>query len=294
MRYKELFIEYLRFEKRYSRHTILSYENDLSQYLDFAQNTGIQDEIPDAKTIRMWIVEQMETGTTARTIHRKMSTLRSFCKYLMQQGHLRSNPLDKIIKPKLKKRLPEFIEEEKINSFLDKFEFGNDYTGTRNRLIIELLYQTGIRRAELIALKTDSFQPYKNQIRVFGKRNKERIIPVLTSLAELIISYTIIRNKEFPGAEYENLLLTDRGKPVYDKLIYRVVRNFLSMITTKDKKSPHILRHTFATHLLNKGADLNAIKELLGHANLSATQVYTHNSFENLRNSYNKAHPRAD
>jgi integrase/recombinase XerC len=294
MRYKELFIEYLRFEKRYSKHTILSYENDLNQYLDFAQNTGIHDEIPDAKTIRMWIVEQMETGITARSIHRKMSTLRSFCKYLMQQGHLRSNPLDKVIKPRLKKRLPEFIEEERINSFLDKFEFGNDYTGARNRLIIELLYQTGIRRAELIALKTDSFQPYKNQVRVFGKRNKERIIPVLPSLAELITSYTEKRNKEFPEVEYENLLLTERGKPVYDKLIYRVVRNFLSMITTKDKKSPHILRHTFATHLLNKGADLNAIKELLGHANLSATQVYTHNSFENLRNSYNKAHPRAD
>lgn len=294
MRYKELFFEYLRFEKRYSQHTILSYENDLNQYFSFALNTGIPGELPDAKTIRMWIVEQMESGITARSVHRKMSTLRSYCKFLMQKGQLKSNPLEKVLKPKLKKRLPEFIEEDKINSFLDKYEFGGDFAGTRNRLIIELFYQTGIRRAELIELKTDSFEPYKNQIRVLGKRNKERIIPVLKPLAELLRSYTDLRNTKFPESENNYLLLTEKGNPVYDKLIYRVVQNFLAMVTTRDKKSPHILRHTFATHLLNKGADLNAIKELLGHANLSATQVYTHNSFENLRNSYNKAHPRAD
>jgi integrase/recombinase XerC len=294
MRYKELFIEYLSFEKRYSKHTILSYKNDLNQYFEFAKNAGTSDEIPDTKTIRMWIVDQMESGITSRSIHRKMSSLRSYSKYLMQQGHLKNNPLDKVLKPKLNKRLPEFIEEEKINAFLDKYEFGEDFTGTRNRLIIELLYQTGIRRAELIALKTYSFQDSKNQLRVFGKRNKERIIPVTDSLAKLFEDYLIIRNSTFPYLEMDSLFLTSKGKPVYDKLIYRIVQNFLGLVTTRDKKSPHVLRHSFATHLLNKGADLNAIKELLGHANLSATQVYTHNSFETLKNTYNKAHPRAD
>ncbi|MGC9341438.1 MAG: tyrosine-type recombinase/integrase, partial [Bacteroidales bacterium] len=200
----------------------------------------------------------------------------------------------KVLKPKLNKRLPEFIEEEKINILLDKYEFGEDFTGTRNRLIIELLYQTGIRRAELIALRIDSFQISKNQLRVFGKRNKERIIPVTHSLAKLFEDYLFIRNSTFPGLEMDNLFLTSKGKQVYDKLIYRIVQNFLGLVTTRDKKSPHVLRHSFATHLLNKGADLNAIKELLGHANLSATQVYTHNSFEKLKNTYNKAHPRAD
>lgn len=289
-----MFIEYLRFEKRCSQHTILSYKNDLNQYFDFAQNSGISSEIPDTKTIRMWIVDQMESGITSRSIHRKMSSLRSYSKYLMQQGHLKSNPLDKVLKPKLKKRLPEFIEEEKINATLDRYEFGEDFQGIRNRLIIELLYQTGMRRAELIALKTNSFQASEKQLRVYGKRNKERIIPVIDSLVKLFQDYLLMRNSTFPDSVYDNLLLTDKGKPVYDKLIYRVVQNFLGLVTTRDKKSPHVLRHTFATHLLNKGADLNAIKELLGHANLSATQVYTHNSFENLRNTYNKAHPRAD
>lgn len=294
MRYKDSFIEYLRFEKRFSLHTILSYKNDLNQYFVFAQNAGIEEEIPDSKNIRMWIVSLMEKGFTARTIHRKLSALRSYSRYLMQQGYIISNPLDKVLKPKLKKRLPEFIDQENINVFLNNFDFGKGFTAARNRVIIELLYQTGMRRAELTALKLQSYQDTKRQLKVLGKRNKERLIPVTQSLAEIIESYISIRHEEFPTCKTNHMLLTDKGEPVYDKLIYRVVQNFLSLITTKDKKSPHVLRHTFATHLLNNGADLNAIKELLGHTNLSATQVYTHNSFENLRNTYKKAHPRAD
>lgn len=294
MRHKHDFIEYLRFEKRFSKHTILSYENDLRQYFEFAVKSGQTDDLPDTATLRMWVVSQMENNITPRTIHRKLSTLRSYCKYLMQRGYLKTNPLDKVLKPKLNRRLPEFIENERINHFLDSYDFGNDFAGRRNRLILELLYQTGMRRAELISLKLSSIDVSKKQILVRGKRNKQRIIPISSKLTILIEDYIQIRKEAFQGSGEEFLLLTDKGKPVYDKLIYRVVNNFLSYLTTRKKKSPHVLRHTFATHLLNKGADLNAIKELLGHANLSATQVYTHNSFENLKNTYKKAHPRAD
>jgi len=294
MRYKEDFIEYLRFEKRSSPHTILSYENDLRQYYEFAAGISKEEELPEARTLRMWIITQMESGIKPRTIHRKMSCMRSFCKFLMQQGYLKSNPLDRVLKPKVNKRLPEFLDEEKINRFLNDHSFGDDFTGIRDHLIIELLYQTGIRRAELVSLKLGSYHQQKQQLLIHGKRNKERLIPVSRVLAELIDRYIMIRNEKFPDAGDNHLLLTEKGEPVYDKLIYRLVQGYLSLLTTRAKKSPHIIRHTFATHLLNRGADLNAIKELLGHSNLSATQVYTHNSFENLKKSYKKAHPRAD
>jgi integrase/recombinase XerC len=294
MRYTESFIEYLRFEKRYSPHTILSYENDLRQYYEFTASTGSSDTLPDSRNIRLWIISQMEEGITPRTIHRKMSSLRSFSKYLMQQGQLKSNPLDKVIKPKLNKRLPEFVEEDKLNDFLNDYSFEDDFTGVRNHLIIELLYQTGIRRAELIALQLGSYHWDKQQLLVFGKRNKQRLIPVSRSLEMMLDEYLRVRSETFPDTNDDHLFLTGKGNPMYEKLVYRIVQNFLSLLTTQNKKSPHILRHTFATHLLNKGADLNAIKELLGHSNLSATQVYTHNSFESLKKSYKKAHPRAD
>ena len=294
MKHKERFVEYLRFEKRYSKHTILAYENDLKQYFEFAESVGQTDDVPDTRTIRMWIVSAMEKHISSRSIHRKMSSLRGFCKYLIRIGQLSSNPLDKVIKPKLSKRLPEFLEETKINSLLDDFHFGDSYSGLRNRLIVELLYQTGIRRNELIDLKLSSYQGYKKQLLVQGKRNKERLIPVSLSLGMLMDEFIGSRSMQFPESADEHLFLTKRGLPLYDKFVYRIVQNYLSMVTSKKKKSPHVLRHTFATHLLNNGADLNAIKELLGHANLSATQVYTHNSFENLKKSYKKAHPRAD
>ena len=187
-----------------------------------------------------------------------------------------------------------FVENDKMNNFLNEHDFGTDYSGIRNRLILEILFQTGIRRAELIDLHLDSVNPDQNQIKVLGKRNKERIIPISPSLSKLIHTYINVRSSNFPGIGSSELFLTDKAKPIYPKMVYNIVNSYLKYVTSLEKKSPHVLRHSFATHLLNNGADLNAIKELLGHSSLAATQVYTHNSFEKLKSIYHKAHPRAD
>ena len=207
---------------------------------------------------------------------------------------MKSNPLDKVLKPKMKKRIPSFIDQEKLNDVLDKFDFGRNYEGIRNQLIVETLYQTGIRRSELVGLKITSVNLNDNNLRVIGKRNKERVIPIGTELSRKYKTYMDLREEIFTGTTEQSLFLTGDGKPIYAKLVYRMINQFLKMVTTLEKKSPHLLRHTFATHLLNKGADINAIKELLGHANLAATQVYTHNTFEKLKKIYKQAHPRAN
>ncbi len=292
--YKEEFLSYLRYEKRYSGHTIESYDRDLSQFGAFCAEAGATEPEPNARVIRLWVVSLLEANLSPRTIHRKLSCLRSYSRYLLREGHIKTNPLDKVLKPKMNRRLPVFIDEENLNRFLDTHDFGTDFTGVRDRLIIELLYQTGIRRNELITLTCHAVDFTGRQLKVSGKRNKERIIPFGTDLSDLMSEYMEKRNAAFPGCREEALLLTRSGSPLYPRLVYRVVNRFLHLLTTLDQKSPHILRHTFATHLLNKGADLNAIKELLGHANLGATQIYTHNSFEKLKEIYNKAHPRAD
>ncbi len=294
MLYKEVFLSYLRFEKRYSDHTIKSYDNDLSQFRIFCESTGTADLEFDSALIRLWVVSLLESHVTPRTIHRKLSSLRSYSRFLLREGHIKTNPLDKVLKPKMNRRIPLFIEEDHLNHFLDTYEFGTDFKGVRDRLIVEILYQTGIRRSELIGLTLLSIDLDSLQLKVLGKRNKERLVPFGNDLANLMSEYTALRTSNFPMCKEEALLLTDSGLPLYPNLVYRVINRFLRLVTTLEKKSPHILRHTFATHLLNKGADLNAIKELLGHANLGATQVYTHNSFEKLKKVYNKAHPRAD
>ncbi len=294
MLYKEDFISYLRNEKRYSGHTVLAYRKDLEQFDDFCNEFHAGENSLDSKLIRLWMVHLLQSGISNRSVHRKLSTLGSYSKYLINKGRLESNPLDRIIKPKLKKRLPVFLDQQNLNHFLNTFQFGDDFKGIRNQLIIEMLYQTGMRRAELVNLTFNSVDIQARQIKVLGKRNKERIIPVPAELCVLVNAYIDIRNREFPENETELLFLSDKGKAIYPKLIYNVVNNYLGMITTMEKKSPHVLRHSFATHLLNKGADLNAIKELLGHANLAATQVYTHNSFEKLKSIYHHAHPRAN
>jgi integrase/recombinase XerC len=294
MLYKDEFLSYLRFEKRYSAYTIESYQNDLSQYHVFCLESGSKDIVLDHSIIRMWIVSLLEKGITARSVNRKLSTLKTFSKYLIREGLLKSNPLEKVLKPKMSKRIPSFIDQEKLNDVLDNFDFGDDYQGNRNQVIIEILYQTGIRRSELVGLKTSSVNLQENNIRILGKRNKERIIPLNPDLSARIKIYLNLREKIFPGIIEESLFLTIGGEPIYPKLVYRLVNQFLKMVTTLEKKSPHLLRHTFATHLLNKGADINAIKELLGHANLAATQVYTHNTFEKLKDIYKQAHPRAN
>ena len=294
MLYKDEFLSYLRFEKRYSEYTIESYHNDLSQYHAFCIKAGSHEFVFDHSMIRLWIVSLLESGISARSVNRKLSALKTFAKYLIREGLLKSNPLEKVLKPKMSKRIPAFIDQEKLNDVLDKFDFGNNYEGIRNQLIVETLYQTGIRRSELVGLKMTSVDLNENNLRVLGKRNKERIIPIGTELSKKIRSYLDFREKIFPGTMEQSLFLTTDGKPIYPKLVYRMINQFLKMVTTLEKKSPHLLRHTFATHLLNKGADINAIKELLGHANLAATQVYTHNTFEKLKSIYKQAHPRAN
>jgi integrase/recombinase XerC len=287
------FLRYLQAEKRYAEHTVRAYKNDLNQFHAFCQDADNEGMDLNVKTIRSWVVHLMDTGYSSRTVHRKLTSLSSYCKYLIKENQLDSNPLERVLKPKLSKRVPTFVEEGKINSLLDEFEFGEDFKGIRNRLVLDLLYQTGMRRSELTGLTIGSVNREGKSVKVIGKRGKERIIPVTDELLLALERYIIKRNEVAAIQPTDQLIVTEKGEPAYDKLVYRIVNGYLSMVTTLDKKSPHVLRHTFATHMLNRGADLNAIKELLGHANLSATQVYTHNTYKKLKSIYNQAHPRA-
>ncbi len=296
MNYKELFLNYLRFEKRYSQHTILSYQTDLDQFEryahDYLEDEGGLDRA-DTKLIRSWVAHLMESGLSARSVNRKITTLKTFHKFMMREQHIKINPMDKVISPKSNKTLPAFVEEEKMDELLDLHSFGEDFHGARNKLIIELLYLTGMRLSELIMLEDKHIDHYECTVRVTGKRNKERIIPLEQSAVDVITNYLALRKQEFPETSTAHFFVTDKGKPLYPKFVYKVVNNYLRLVTTMEKRSPHVLRHSFATHMLNRGADLNAIKEILGHANLSATQVYTHNTFEKLVTIYKQAHPRA-
>jgi len=286
------FLKYLQAERRYARHTIKAYSNDLNQFHAFCQENDKEGMDLHFRTIRSWVVYLMDADYSPRTVHRKLTSLRTYCKYLIGLGELESNPMDKVLKPKLSKRMPAFVDEANMDRLLDEYDFGNDFTGVRNKLVIDLLYQTGMRRSELIGLKTGSVNLLGKSIKVKGKREKERIIPLIDEIVEAIEHYLVLRHQVAEDPE-GSLVVTEKGMPAYDKLVYRIVNKYLAMVTTLDKKSPHVLRHTFATHMLNQGADLNAIKELLGHANLSATQVYTHNTYKKLKSIYNQAHPRA-
>ena len=288
--YKDLFLKYLQFEKRFSVNTIKSYENDLIQFTDFF---GSDIHLADDKIIRNWVVNLMEKDFSVLTVNRKISTLKTFYKFLLREGYIKSNPMDKVTAPKIKKKLPSFVDEKQMTILLDDYSFGEDFKGIRNRTIIEMFYNTGIRLSELIGLKHNSVDLVNKTIKVLGKRNKERIIPVHISFNKLLEQYTRVKELEFGNYQNDYFFVTDKGNKLYEKFVYRIVNKYLNLVTTIEKKSPHILRHTFATHLLNHGADLNAIKELLGHANLSATQVYTHNTFEKLKTIYKQAHPRA-
>jgi integrase/recombinase XerC len=289
----EDFILYLQTEKRYSEHTLSAYKNDINQFHAFCHENDLGGMDLHFRTIRSWVVSLMDTGYSPRSVHRKLTSLQSYCKYLIRIGELDSNPMDKVQKPRLNRRIPSFVDEVQIDRLLDDFDFGDDFEGIRNKLILDLLYQTGIRRSELIKLSFASLDLEGKSLKVSGKRKKERIIPLGDELIARINEYAARRNEIILPDKEAPLFITAKGKPLYDKLVYRVVTRYLSLVTTLDKKSPHILRHTFATHMLNHGADLNTIKELLGHANLSATQVYTHNTFKKLKSIYNQAHPRA-
>ncbi|MDA3952203.1 MAG: tyrosine-type recombinase/integrase [Bacteroidales bacterium] len=293
--YKDLFLKYLQFEKRFSVNTIKSYNNDLSKFAEFVAISFDIYEIhqADEKLIRAWIVSLMEKNFSALSIKRKISTLKTFFKFLLREGIVVANPTNKVIIPRTSKKLPAFVDEKQINNLLDDYLFGNDFSGVRNKTILEMFYNTGMRLSELIELRNNSIDLYNATVKVLGKRNKERLIPLHKLFLESLKKYTETREKEFPNLEHDFLFVTDKGNKLYAKFVYRVVNKYLNFVTTIEKKSPHILRHTFATHMLNHGADLNAIKELLGHANLSATQVYTHNTFEKLKTIYKQAHPRA-
>ncbi|MGB0887198.1 MAG: tyrosine-type recombinase/integrase [Vicingaceae bacterium] len=287
------FCDYLLHQKRYSVHTITAYKKDLTQFKSFLLSDFEIDNIKKANSsiIRSWIVHLIEKEVSPRTINRKISTLKSFYKYLLKNKEIEISPLLKVITPKTSKRLPVFVGETDMQNLFSEVVFENNFEGIRDQLILELFYASGIRLTELVNLTINSIDFNNSTIKVIGKRNKERIIPFGENIKKAFNQYTIERNKLFNKPTI--LFLTAKGKKIYPKLVYRIVNHYLSSVTTIHKKSPHVLRHTFATHMLNNGADLNAIKEILGHANLSATQVYTHNSIEKLKNIHKQAHPKA-
>jgi integrase/recombinase XerC len=295
MSHKESFLQYLQIEKRYSPHTVRSYLNDLDQFFSFLTSQGQPDDPVSVTShdIRAWVVSMLDNSYSAVSVHRKISCLRVFYRYLRKEGVVKSDPLEKVSLPKRKKSLPVFVEEGALDDLLDKYNFGDSFAGIRNRTIIEMLYLTGMRRAELIGLRITDVDLAEGTIKVTGKRNKQRIIPFVKIFSERLKEYLNKRDAEVGSAAGGWFFVTDSGNKLYDKYVYNTVNRYLGMVTTIEKKSPHILRHTFATHMLNRGADLNSIKELLGHANLSATQIYTHNTFEKLRKIYKQAHPRA-
>ena len=290
------FINHLRYESRYSEHTLTAYFKDITSFEEF-----LSLEFPnvlllnvESYIIRAWMVSLSVSGLKSSSINRKISSLRTFYHFLKNQSMINVNPVS-LIKP-LKKplRLPTYVEEDKMDNLFNLVEFDNSYKGVLDRLLIDLLYTTGIRLSELTGIKESNIDFQHGAIKVLGKRNKERIIPISEETKSLIRQYINLRNDEFPKIEnYEALFLTANGTKIYNKFVYRRINYYLSQVTTLSKKSPHVIRHSFATHMLNHGADLNAIKEILGHASLAATQIYTHNSIEKLKSVYKQAHPKA-
>jgi len=289
------FLKYLQFEKRYSPKTVLSYSTDLNQFQKFITEVfqDYKPETADYGVIRSWIIQLVEQELDAVSVNRKIACLRSFYKFLLKQEVIEKNPMTKIRVLRTKKKLPHFIQETEMVSLLDNTDFKNDHEGLRSQLMLELFYGTGIRLSELITLKDINVNLRDQTIKVLGKRNKERIIPFSSSIVSLIEGYREVRNKEVDIKNHGRLLVTDSGDELYPMLVYRTVKFYLKEHTLVEKKSPHVLRHSYATHLLNKGAEINAVKDLLGHSSLAATQVYTHNSMEKLKKVFEQAHPKA-
>lgn len=289
MSYKDSFIHYLEVEKRYSKHTTLAYEEDLNQFVSFAElKTSTEWKEVNYQLVRSWVVELLESGQSNRTVSRKISCLRSFFKWLINEGKIGENPMLRIRGPKVEKRLPQFVKQTEIDGARIEGLFASNFEGVRDRLMFELFYQTGIRLSELIELKNKDVSSLS--IKVLGKRNKERIIPIGKELHGIILAYQSLKPD---GPDSQILLFVKKdGRKLSPKFVYRKINTYLGSVTNVQKKSPHVLRHTFATHMLNNGAGLETLKELLGHANLSATQVYTHNSFAQINSIYSHAHPR--
>jgi integrase/recombinase XerC len=288
------FLKYLQFEKRLSPHTVTAYATDLHQFAEFLQNTF---RLPDPGQadhglVRSWIISLVESGIDAPSVNRKIACLRSFYKFLLRQESIRRDPMMKIRALKTKKKLPSFVKESEMANLLDNNLLEDNLAGWTERLVLELFYGTGIRLSELLNLKESNVDFNGRTIKVLGKRNKERVIPFSKKLVSIIEGYRE-KKMQIAHVQSENLLVTENGKPCYPMMIYRIVKKNLQCYSTSDKKSPHVLRHTYATHLLDKGAEINAVKDLLGHSSLAATQVYTHNSMEKLKKVFDQAHPKA-
>ncbi len=292
---QETFLKYLQFEKRYSVHTIKSYRNDLSQFSAFLLSDFEVHSLQEANhaMVRSWMVSLVDQGLDSRSVNRKTACLRSFYKFLLKQEVISVDPMRKVMALKTSKKLPQFLNENTINHLLDNAVFEDTFTGWRDKLILELLYSTGTRLSEIINLKENNINLVNNTIKVIGKRNKERIIPLSKSMMAVIDGYKNSKKRSISKNDDEFLIVTETGDQCYPMLIYRTVKKYLNLFTTIEKRSPHVLRHTFATHLLNKGAELNAVKDLLGHSSLAATQVYTHNSMDKLKATFDQAHPKA-
>ncbi len=290
------FIQYLETEKRYSTHTVTAYSVDLSQFAEFLKKQYEMSDLlqADHRQIRTWLAELMNDGQSERSVHRKLSSLKSFYKYHCKQGVISINPANKAVTPKLKKRLPTFVEEKQMDDMLRSLSAADDFETARDFAILELFYASGIRLSELITLEESKLDLQNRSIKVFGKRKKERIIPLSSAACEALQLYIdqkkILTNRT---KSHPYLFIRENGEMMYSGLVYRIVKKYLSQFTTLEKRSPHVLRHTFATHILNHGANLNAVKDLLGHSSLAATQVYTHNTVEKLKKTYQEAHPRA-
>lgn len=288
------FLDYLKYEKRYSRHTIISYETDLRDCVDFITDKFGETSLKDitAGLIRSWLADLKEKDISSRSINRKIATLRSFFKYHLKSGAIEASPMVNVTSPKISKRLPVFVKEEEVQKLLETASTATENWKTLNaRMLLLLFYNTGMRLSELISLREQQVDAARAQVKVLGKGNKERIIPLSAEVLKAIKEYDQLKRKEFEKAE-GYLLVTEKGKKLYPKYAYLLVKDYLKGAGTLEKKSPHVLRHTFATHLMNHGADLNAVKELLGHSSLAATQVYTHNTIEKLKNIHKKAHPK--
>lgn len=291
----EGFLKYLQYEKRFSVHTIDAYKVDLEQFSVFLQSQYeiVEPAIIQHIHIRSWAVALMEQKYSASSIRRKLSTLKSYFRFLQREQVITRSPMLQVSLPKLGKRLPSVVPEQYLEQMLNAIDPADDYEKLRNQLVVELCYLTGMRRGELLNLKVSDLNLSAFTIKVLGKGNKERLIPISHAMATLLRQYLDLRQQTFPNTSELALLLTKDGKAAYPKLIYRIVKEALSTITTQEKRSPHVLRHSFATHLSDHGADLNAIKELLGHSSLAATQIYTHHSIERLKKIYQQAHPKS-
>ena len=291
------FIDYLKYERRVSAHTVTAYEGDLSQFFTFLEEKLEIHQLSDVHSgdIRAWVISLLEDESLEpRSVGRKISAVKAFYRYKLKIKELSVNPTLTIHTPKTAKKLPQYVEQRDMEHLFADIPFEETFEGLRDRTILELFYATGMRESELLNLKTQDIHFQDNTIKVLGKRNKERLIPFGNRLSELLTMYLENLQKKFSdGTENNYIFVTDKGEQLYPKAVYRIVRKYLDMVTTIDKRSPHVIRHTFATHMLNRGADLNAIKEILGHSSLAATQVYTHNSMEQLKSIYKQAHPRA-